>query len=66
MKKTRRTTEQIIRILREADTGLRMEDILPQAQHKLPELLQSFQTGIPGPGADIHAQRIASGLLGLA
>jgi putative transposase len=27
MKKTRRTTEQIIRILREADTGLRVEDI---------------------------------------
>ena len=27
MKKTRRTTEQIIRILREADTGLGVEDI---------------------------------------
>ena len=27
MKKTRRATEQIIRILREADTGLRVEDI---------------------------------------
>jgi len=27
MKKTRRTTEQIIRILREADTGLRTEEI---------------------------------------
>lgn len=27
MKKTRRTTEQIIRMLREADTGLRTEEI---------------------------------------
>ena len=27
MKKTRRTTEQIIRILREADTGLSTEDL---------------------------------------
>ena len=39
MKKTRRSAEQTIRILSEADTGLRGGGHPPHAQRKLPGLL---------------------------
>ena len=38
---------------------------MPVAERVRRELQQPIQGGVPGPRADIHAQRIASGLLGL-